>query len=287
MNNMDFILNNSEANLLIQFELHPSIELLADLYDKDPSVISRKLRSISDKGDFLVKVAGRWKITDKGKKFNQLTKDYQLAQSKVISQKIHLRIGTTREFASQIIAVDLENFKQALGVDGLSIIAIDSGVEKALLNGEIDLGFDCGFPYSPDIAFKKCLSEPISIVVSKKHFKKYKEKTSLQDFPHIFCERIDPARFIDSSFKNIDFDIRTNDIATAKNICLTTNGWALLPHYSIKNELDSGKLKILSGHTYYEERFGVYYLRHRKEMKDFFIRASNWLREQENLFTYD
>ena len=92
---MDFILTSSEAYLLIQFEQNPSLEALANTLHRDPTAISRQLKRISEKGDFLVKASGRWRITQSGMRINQATKDYILSQNKVLDKKIHLKIGVT------------------------------------------------------------------------------------------------------------------------------------------------------------------------------------------------
>ncbi len=281
---MNSLLTITEAELLIDFEQCRSIESLANKLNKDPTVISRQLKKMSHKGNFLVKVSGRWKITTNGKKFNQLTRDYILAQNKITNNEVHLRIGATREFSAQILAKNYQALKKALGIDSFSIISIELGVEESLLNGEIDLGFDCGRPFSPDIVFKQCIDEPISVVASKKYFGSIKDIKSLEDYPHILCERIDPEKYLKKGFRLNNISSRTNDIATAKNLCLSSEGWALLPNYAIKNELASGELRVISGLTYHQDKFGVYYLRHRKELENIFEKSIKWLKHNGGSF---
>ncbi len=276
---MNSILTTTEAELLVHFEQCLSIESLVNKLNKDPTVISRQLKRIASKGNFLIKASGRWKITTTGKKFNQLTRDYILAQNKITNNETHLRIGATREFSALILANNYQVLKKRLGIDSISFISTELGVEESLLNGEVDLGFDCGRPFSPDLIFEQCIDEPISVVVSKKDFDTYKDIKSLEGCPHIFCERIDPEKYINNGFRLKNIASRTNDIATAKNLCLSSEGWALLPNYAIKKELASGELRIINDLISHQERFGVYYLRRRKELQGIFKKSILWLKD--------
>ncbi|WP_164848344.1 LysR substrate-binding domain-containing protein [Halobacteriovorax sp. HLS] len=283
---MEFILSTTEAQLLIQFELNPSLELLAKTLHRDPTAISRQLKRISEKSDFLVKVSGRWKITETGVKFNQATKDYLLSQNKIVHNEIHLKIGSTREFCSRILASNYKTLVKELGVKSISIIALDGSIESALLSAHIDLAFDCEKPYSPDIRFKRIFKEPISPVISSKNFKQYQKITNfkeLEDYPHILCERLAPESVSRKAFSARQIVAHTNDIAVSKELCLGSHGWALLPIYTIKNELKSKKLKVIGDLTYSYEKFGVWYLRERKGTEIFYERAIHWMEKNKDL----
>lgn len=274
---MKSILTNTEAELLIHFQQYLSIEALANKLNKDPTVISRQLKSISNKGNLIIKQSGRWKITTMGERYNQLTRDYIFAQKKITSSEIHLRIGTTKEFSAHILATNYGVLKKKLGVDSISFISVESSVEESLLNGEVDLAFDCGRPFSPDVLFKQCVDEPISVVIAKRDISAYKNIKSLENNPHILYERISPEKYIRNGFRLKNISPKTNDIATAKNLCINSEGWALLPNYTVKKELDSGELIIFQDLTFNQEKFGVYRLRHRKELQSIYEKAISWL----------
>lgn len=283
---MRFLLNSADAELLTQFELTPSLDSLSRALGRDPTVISRQLKRISECGDFLTKVAGRWKLTESGEKMNQLTRDYILAQNKVIQNKVHLRIGATREFAARILGNHYDSLKKALGVSSISIISLENGVESALLKGEIDIGFDCGRPYSPDISFKLILDEPICPVVSKKQFKNYKDIKrfkNLEELPHILCQKLQPENIFKSKFLPKNIVTTTNDIATARSLCLSSQGWALLPIYAIKEELKSGQLKRIANTEFTGTKFGVHYLRSRKNLTLYFHKLDSWMSQMDTL----
>jgi len=287
---MESILTSVEAELLIQFEQYPSLEMLAKTLYRDPTAISRQLKRISEKGDFLTKASGRWKITDTGQKFNQLTKDYLLSQKRIVNHDVHLKVGSTREFCIRVLAPNIKKLEKVFGVNSLSLISFEGSVENALLSGQIDLAFDCGRPYSPDITFKQVLAEPISPVVSSKIFQGYKNIQhfkDLEDHPHILCDRLHPDRVSKKTFRIKKVASYSNDIAVARSLCLASHGWGLLPVYAIKEELRTNKLRIINNISFSSEKFGVWYLRERKSILPLFFIAIDWLRQNEHLMAID
>ncbi len=285
---LNFLLTSTEAALLLQFERNPSLESLAKTLGRDPTAISRQLKRIHEQGDFLTKVKGRWKLTSIGEKFNQTTKDYLLAQNKVVNNKVHLKIGSTREFCSKILSAHLESLKASLEVDSISIISFENTIEAPLLSGEIDIGFDCGRPYSPEIMYKKVLSEPISPMISRKLKQKYQSISSFNDlekYPHILCDRIHPDKVSKRFFQMENISCQTNDVSVTRNLCLSSQGWALLPQYTVKEELRSGKLHILNDIVFEYEKFGVWCLRSRPHLKPIFEKAIEWMGKDRSLLT--
>lgn len=283
---MQFLLNSADAELLIHFEQNPSLSSLSNTLGRDPTVISRQLKRISECGDFLTKISGRWKLTNSGKKINQLTRDYILAQNKIVQQKIHLKIGATREFSARILGNHYQDFKKNLNVDSISIISIEGGIEQALLKGEIDIGFDCGRPYSPEVLYKQVLDEPISPVASKKmlvKLKTIKKFNDLEDFPHIYCERLHPEAVKQGKFHLKNISSHTNDIATARSLCISSQGWALLPVYAIKEELQTGRLNVINDIAFRGAKFGVFQLRTRKNLVPYFEKAIKWILSKKSL----
>jgi DNA-binding transcriptional LysR family regulator len=283
---MKFILSAEEAELLVQFEVNPGLDPLARTLGRDRTVISKQLKKIASKGDFLTKVAGRWAITETGKQYNDLTKDYLLSLNRLAQGQTHLKIGATREFAANILATHGDELFKAIGASSVSIHAYEDGVEKALLSGQIDLGFDCGRPYSPEIKYKLLLKEPIVAVASSSFFKKVKEVKKFKElgsFSHILCDRLAPDQVSKKDIQLSDIRFRTNDIATAKNLCLAGHGWALLPKYSIAKEIKSKRLKVIGDFVFEEEKFGVWALRTRVNLTPFYDQTISWLTKNQDL----
>lgn len=277
-----FLLTDSEAELLLKFEESPSLESLSTRIGRDITVISRQLKRISEKADVLTKVSGRWCLTKKGKRFNQVTLDFLRIQNGVFSEKYYLRIGTNREFASRIVSRNILSLQSWYKNAILEIRTYERGAEAALLSGEIDLAFDCGRPQSPEIKYTHILSESIIAVASPEFAKKFgiKEKTSdLSKVPHIYCERLKPDRVTGMNWDLGNTAFHTNDIATARELALQGVGWALLPEYAILLELRDNLLKPLVNKKFDQEKYGVWFMRSRVHLEKDFLNACEWLRK--------
>jgi nicotinamidase-related amidase len=72
-----FPLTSEQMELLLAFEVAGSLEKLAELMAKDPSVISRNLRKLADEWPVLIKTARRWQITPFGRQVNSLSREHQ------------------------------------------------------------------------------------------------------------------------------------------------------------------------------------------------------------------
>lgn len=276
------LLSDTDLELLLEFENNSSIDSLSRSIHKDPTVISRQLKRIAEKADVLTKIAGRWTLNESGRRINQATRDFIKIQSSILVKENHIRIGTNREFASRIIAKDIATIKELIGAHSIALNTYEYGIENALLAGEIDLGFDCGRPQSPEIQFKHIQSEELTVVASPdfyiNHLKKNILITELIELPHIFCERLNPGELmgIRDSVKNIIFS--TNDIASARGACLESCGWAFLPTYAVRQEIDLGLLRIVEPFQYTNEYYGVWKLRSRVHLNEEFLNLTKWFK---------
>ena len=278
------LLSDTDIHLLMEFEKNPSIELLARTLAKDGTVISRQLKKISAKADVLVKASGRWKLSPSGIKILQLSRDFIRVQNSILNREKQLRIGTNREFASKVVAQKIPQLQKLLGPCALSLTTYENGVEDALLAGEIEIGLDCGRPWSPDIQFRHCYNEEISAVASPVFFKTHSilaiDRKALANLPHIYCHRLSPHRIIAVDFKTSYTTLATNDIASARAACVASVGWALLPNYAIQDELSTGKLRIIDGLRFTQEKYGVWMVRLRQHLQNEFQILESWLKEQ-------
>lgn len=276
------VFSDSELELLLEFEKNPSIEALSQSLHKDGTVISRQLKRISEKAEVIAKISGRWKLNEAGRRLNQSTRDFICTQNSILHNEKSLRIGTNREFATRIISKNITGIKDLLEAKRLSLNTYEYGIENALLSGEIDLGFDCGRPNSPEIQFKLLHKEEMAVVASQDFIKKnLKKKPIIEDIlelPHIYCNRLEVALYIDPNLNAKNICITTNDVATARSICEEGIGWALLPVYTIQSEIRLGLLIIIQPFVYSSEQYGVWKLRSRTQLNKDFSVLENWFR---------
>ena len=80
-----------------------------------------------------------------------------------------------------------------------------------------------------------------------------------------------------------DIFISTNDIASARSMCVEGFGWSLLPIYSIAREIEEGLLKVIQPFVYTNEQYGVWKLRSRIQLNNEFAALEKWFK---NLTTF-
>lgn len=278
-----FQLGSEECELLLLFESHQNLQAVARVMGRDHSVVARALKKIADQFPVVEKKAGKWVLTATGRALNEGTRAAIKIQNASLNTKQTLRIGTNREFASRVLGADFLNFQKLFPGVELYIYAYQSGTEAALLQGKIDIGIDCERPHDPDIAYKQIVEERIVAVASSSFVKRQKKegKIGLQEWPHLFCERLNPNKILENRENHTKIVARFNDIATTRAACVQGVGWALLPYYAIRNELADEKLILIDKLVYGKSKYGVWWLRNRPYVKDSCELIGTWLAFQE------
>jgi nicotinamidase-related amidase len=93
LDKLNFKLSTEQYEVLIAFEDGSNLADVAAQVKRDPSVVSRTLKAISEVAPLLEKRDGKWRITPLGRQFNKLTKNYIEAQCKLIDQNSTLRLA--------------------------------------------------------------------------------------------------------------------------------------------------------------------------------------------------
>ncbi|MBC7714675.1 MAG: substrate-binding domain-containing protein [Rhizobacter sp.] len=284
---MKFELSSTECEIVYQFERNQTLEDLAVRLGKDISVVSRNIKGIAEKSDVFEKRNGRWMLTEKGFALNKWTEESIYSQRLVLQQQKSVTIASTREFASRILMPKINNLTGD-NETTVSIVSSDNGIERLLLSGQADFGFDCGRPTDPLIAFKTVARESFALVASKDYIKKnkIKQKSDLNDAEYLHFTR--SSLFI---LGNDDGSKRTfgtfSDISTLREACKLGHGWTILPYYTVVSELKEGTLKIIPGHKSNHMLFGVWWVRERKSISPWVDKALLWLADQEKSLFYE
>lgn len=279
-----FPLETDEALLLLEYEKSESITQVAKTLKRDPSVISRSLKKLADKLPVLEKKQNRWIVTEVGKKFNAWTTEAVLSQKNILNQRVTLRIASTREFANRYLIGSISELFPSDKYH-VHIITFDSNSEALLLNGQVDFVFDCGKPYDPQIAFKRSAQENMSLVVSPRFKKENKIKVAddLLHLAHIHYSRNNLAKLYSMTKDKVNMAISLNDIALVRTAVLASSGWAMLPTYTIKKELQDKSLvevKQTKNWNLTSYKFGIWWNRDKTYLKGHVDKLSNWLSEQ-------
>jgi DNA-binding transcriptional LysR family regulator len=273
-----FCVQTDEAEILLFLEKSLNLREVGELLGKDVSVISRRLKSLSEKTPFLLKQDNQWRLTAAGRKFNDWTRRAMMEQESLMSTQEKFTIATTSEFSSLIMCPAIKWWADQLPC--YEIMTTDGGIESLILKGEADFGFDCGTPYSPQIAFKRGPKEDFVLVHSPKlSIKKIEE---LENHSFFFYNRLDLSEIRDAC--KIDFlkpKISFNDMASVRNALIHGEGWSLLPKYVVANEVKTGRLKILNKTIKYSSTsFGLWWNRENSPDVKVLNIAHEWLLKQ-------
>ena len=241
------------------------------------------LSQIIQKYPALEKQGGNRKITEIGKKLNHLTRETLKMQRVLIQNQTNLRIGTNREFGAQILGPHFSSLLKEFPKTHFLIYTFEHGTEEALLNGQTDIGIDCDRPNDPDIAYKLLIKEPVVAVCSPLFAKKHKnhfDNHQLHLLPYLSCSRIQPDKIFLEQENRINALASFNDIAVTRSVCLKGLGWALLPKYAVKKELENKKLVLVLKKEFGNYQYGLRWSRSRKIDKHTIEKLSKWLKER-------
>lgn len=280
---LTFGLSSDHCELLLAFEETGSLSALATLVGRDISVVSRQLQKIAQTLPVLEKIQGKWRLTPLGRQVNQWTRNSVETQKRLLQQRTAIRIASTREFTARVIAPNLSQlFPRDRENTHVYLVASEEGVEKLLLSGDADFGFDCGRPNDPLIRFKSVKSEAFVVVASKKFLAKHPAKTNeeLIQLPHLQYARASTSGLLQLSHEMPLIKATFNDIASVREACMAGLGWAVLPKYAVQRELDLGLLTVLPFIKIKNETFGVWWSKERSSIAPWIETATNWLKLQ-------
>lgn len=273
-----FTIQSDESEILLHLETASNLREVAEKLGKDVSVISRRLQTISEKTPFLLKQDRQWKLTESGRKYNHWTKKTIAEQHDLIKEKERLVLATTREFSNIVLCSSISWWLKEFS--NCEIMTTDEGIESMLLKGSAHFGFDCGIPYSPQIAFKKGPKEEFGLVYHSKQ--KVKKMEDLKEIPFFHYNRIDLAQIRTST--GLDFvepKLSLSDMTSTRSALLSHEGWSVLPSYAVTQEVASKKLQTFTKDFHYPAmNFGLWWNRENAPQQAILNKAFDWLQRQ-------
>ncbi len=281
-NGVSFGLTSEQCELLLSFEMAGSLAQLGALVRRDVSVVSRALQKIAQTVPVLEKNQGKWRLSPLGRDINNWTRDAAAAQKRILNSRTILKIASTREFAARVLAAKLPELLADNPNTSLSIITAEDGIEKLLLAGDADLGFDCGRPEDSSVRFRTVQPESFAVVASPKFLARHKVRShkDLLALPHLQYKRSSTPRMLQLCYEVPHVVATFNDIAVIREACSAGLGWAVLPVYAIGVELNARRLTKVSGWKIQDEKFGVWWLRGRPSIEPWVARSVDWLARQ-------
>lgn len=273
-----FNIQTDEAEILLHLEKSQNLREVGETLGKDVSVISRRLKALSLRTPFLVKQDNQWKLTLAGRKFNDWTRRAIAEQESLMHSQEKITIATTREFSNLIMGPSIKWWNDQFPF--YEVMTTDDGIESLLLKGAADFGFDCGTPYSPQIAFKRGPKEEFAVVFNSKLAIKRSE--DLIRHPFFFYNRLDISEFREAF--HIDYlqpKISFNDMASVRSALVNSEAWSILPKYVVANEVKAGLLKVLNKSIQLPPTsFGLWWNRDNSPNANILALAHHWLLKQ-------
>ncbi len=276
-----FPLSSEDCEFLVALESAHTLSGMASLLKKDLSVVSRRLQRIAAVAPVLEKDRGRWALTEVGRSFTRWARDAHSSQRQLLRQVIPLRICATREFGARFLSPNLGNIFSDSQYS-LSVLTSEEGVEHTLLSGDADVGFDCGRPRDPLVAFRRVVKENFTLVASRLFIEKHQvTRANLLSLPHLQYKRSITPRLLKLSYDLPRVFAGFNDIASIREACCAGIGWAVLPGYAVRRELDQGLLREIPGWPIEPENFGVWWIRGRRWLDPIAKECIRWLKTQD------
>lgn len=214
-----------ECELVSLLEKHHTLEEISQFYQRDTSVISRRLNEIYKKHQLLQKINGRWALTEEGRELCRWAKKAANEQQLLKHRTSRIRIATTSEFSTKFLVPNISKILPQYYVD---IITSDGHSEELLIDGKVDIAIDCGVPTHPDIRYKKAVKERMVIASAKKcklasdkylHF----DRTNIKELQLILEMPLNPLYTF-------------NDLGSLRCAIQNSLGFSLIPFYTIRND---------------------------------------------------
>ena len=271
---MRFKIDSQTLELLVAMDECHSLEELARHMGKDVSVISRSLTRLGTPSGLIEKVRGRWRLTALGKNMVSWARGAISAQAALLGEPRRLKIATTREFSARVLASALPEFEKA-GYR-VSVITPVGGIEAALLSGNADIALACAVPESPEIRYERVIPEKM-FAVNRDPIR----TSDLSKLPYLHYEPLE----LDAVESVLKFELKPrfviDDLASLRTLVLQGEGWAWMPAYTVKDEIEAGTLHGVTLRGVEQLYFGVYVERGRAAgLAEETAFAKKWLSRQ-------
>lgn len=275
-----FYINSEDAEILSLLETCENLREIATRFGRDVSVVSRRLQKISEDFHFIEKIEGRWRLNKSGLRFNQWTRNAINEQKKYLVGAEEVTIGMSREFASRIFIPEMKDFYKEFSQ--IKLLTSDEGIEGLILDRLIDVGFDCGIPYSPDVAFKKVCPENLLICAGPKFIEREEIKSArdLPGKPYVHYGRNSLSTIQEITRHQVEIKLSVSDIGSLREALLSGHGWSLIPRYCVLEELRTKKLVEIRGFDLKPLSYGVWWNKNRPKNDPLVDFSLEWLKSQ-------
>lgn len=239
-----------------------SITKAAEELNLSQPAVSIQLKNLQDQFEIpLTEVIGRQLyITDFGKEIaiaveqivNEVNKiNYKsLAYKGIMSGVLKISVVSTGKYVMPFYLSDFMNANK--GIELEMDVTNKTKVITALKNNEIDFALVSSIPDDINLEFESLMENKLFLVGGKqiRYSDEFKMKTLLQDIPLIFREEGSATRlYMEEYIKNKGLVVKSKLQLTSneavKQAVISGLGVSIMPLIGLKNELESGDIKII------------------------------------------
>lgn len=256
-----FPISSDDCLVLVAVSQTTSLREAARELNCDAGGLLRKIQRIASDHQLLVKLQGKWQLTEAGIALVGWTRDNILTQKKILSSDVNIRIGSTMWFAEQVLIPALTDLKKfAPDVTKIQMSVPQKGFEKSLTDGDCDFVIVCHPPEDPQIAHKQLSKEAWSIIAPKKSGAKTMKDLSKLSF--IRHNNLNPEVFFAGLVNTEESHLTIDNLIGVRAAVLNGLGWSFIPTALIADDVTAGRLQEVPHEIEMDRKICVWWLRH-------------------------
>lgn len=272
-------LDSQQCRLLLALEMAGSLKGLAQVVQRDASVVARQLKRIAEEVPAVEKKLGRWSLTPLGLKINQWSRAAIDEQRKLLGEPTSLTLACGREFAARVLIPGWREILASCAQARPRLVTCEETIEQLLVEGKADLGVEAGRPQDPSVRFRVVRKEPCVVVGSPRRFTGGPTASlpELLEAPALACLGWSLAEHLHLNHEGGSESWLFSDLSSVRAAAISGLGWAILPEYAVRDEIAQGKLSVVySGHVE-PLVLGIWWSRERKGLSNVVDRLAQWL----------
>lgn len=284
----DFEISSEDCMIVLQFQSGASLREVAARIKQDPSALARRVQRIASEHAVLVKVKGRWQLTERGYRLCEWTQDCLISQKRALERRPRIRLASTMGLSEKLITPGFEALDNGTGsrFDWIVVVPKDS-LEGDLLAGRCDLVIACHAPTDPGIAHKKSAKEEwvIAMPASWKNELSLKGQAldvwggRLKGRPYIRHQDIDPQSYLSFPVEELSHRLMYDHIIGVRAAVAAGLGWSVLPLWLVAEDVRLKKIHSLDlPSSVSTHHICLWWMRDRSEIKSLVPSVTQWLR---------
>ncbi len=285
MNSLTFAISSDDCAIVNAIYKEGSLRRAAIALNLDVAGVSRKVQRISEQHQVLVKINGKWSVTDRGANLVRWMHKSIKEQERALELKQTIKIASTSWLAEQIIFSNLQEFlNKSLNTNRVSILTPLKSFELSLLEREVDFVISCHPPNNPVVAHKKIGLEKWITIVPYKWKHDINTTSNLRDY--LYSRAL--IRHISINYNIVypnnddligENEITVNQLHSVRSAISNGVGWGCCPKLLVTEQLRLKKVLEINLPVRLNNNLSIWWLRERKDIKKNMVEIFNWIKD--------